>query len=83
MTTKKKLTKKKPRSKSVAEIKKQAKDMIELFNKYYNISYESGKNECIKNNDKWINDKAYYKVFMYTKALIKKIIKIFKSKHVQ
>jgi len=64
-------------------LKKQAKDMIELFNKYYNISYESGKNECIKNNDKWINDKAYYKVFMYTKALIKKIIKIFKSKHVQ
>ena len=41
-------------------LEKQGKELIELFNKHYGISYESGKYESLKSNKKWGQDIKYY-----------------------
>ncbi len=60
-------------------LEQQARDFIELFYKYYNISYDDGKKEHIISNKKWHNDKIYFKKFVYIKSIIKKCIKTLKK----
>lgn len=59
-------------------LKKQAKDLIELFNKYYKISYEQGKVESPTTLKKWRNDTFPFKAFMLFKEIAKKILSIVK-----
>ena len=60
-------------------LEKQARDFIELFNKYYNISYIDGQKENLKNNKKWINDKITFKVFIKIKEIVKKCVNSLKN----
>ena len=53
-------------------LKRQAKDLIELFNKYYNISYEGGKKEQQKTVKKWRNAKLRFRMFIRIKEIIKR-----------
>jgi hypothetical protein len=62
-------------------LKKQAKDFIELFNKHYKISYNDGKNEIIKSKKSWGNSRPLVKMFISTKKTIKKIIPNFIKKY--
>ncbi len=48
-------------------LEKQGKELIELFHKYYGISYESGKSELLKSNKKWGRDIGYYLNFIKNK----------------
>ena len=52
----------------------QARAMIDFFEKYFGVTFESGKNESIKTGRKWRNDRWYFKASMYLKARIKKVI---------
>ncbi len=60
-------------------LEKRAKEFIELFDKYYNISFKDGKNESLKSTKKWINDKFYFKTFIFIKDKIKKCVKLLKK----
>ena len=55
-------------------LEKQAMELLSLFDKYFDIKYEDGKKEVIKNNKKWRNDRVSFKLFSFTKALAKKIV---------
>lgn len=60
-------------------LEKQAGKFIDLFDKYYNISYEEGKDELPKSDKKWTNDKFYFKAFIALKENIKKCVKLLKK----
>jgi hypothetical protein len=59
-------------------LEKQAKDLILLYEKYYNLKFEDGYNEKLLNTSKWINARAAFKsVYLFEKSakrLLKKII---------
>ncbi len=54
-------------------LKKQARELIDLFEKHFNTSYEAGKTELLKNNKKWLNAKFKFKLYSFFKAMSKKI----------
>lgn len=56
-------------------LKKQARDLLELFDKYYGLDFQSGFSEKVLRDGNWINNKYYYKKFIEFKRLIKKYIK--------
>ncbi len=58
-------------------LEKQARRLIELFDKHHDISYENGKKEFLITNKKWKNDKLYFKAFMHAKLKTKNFIKSF------
>jgi len=54
-------------------LEKQARELIGLYSKYFNISYEAGKKEPIRNDKKWRNDTVKFKLYSFLKATSKKI----------
>lgn len=57
---------------------KQAKDLIYLYEKHYQVSYEDGLKEKLMNNKKWKNSKKYFIILTKLKSLAKKILNLFK-----
>ncbi|MEI8248964.1 MAG: hypothetical protein WCG07_00500 [Candidatus Taylorbacteria bacterium] len=53
---------------------KQARALINLYQKHFNISYEQGIRETMRNNKPWINDTMTFKVRSHIKALAKRIL---------
>ena len=54
---------------------KQAKELINLYEKYFNITYQSSFSEKISNNKKWRNAKWYFIFYIKFKDFVKKILK--------
>lgn len=54
-------------------LENQARELIGLYSKYFNISYESGKKESPINDKKWLNDTIKFKLYSFLKATLKKI----------
>ena len=59
-------------------LKDQAEKLIRLFDKYFNISYEDGLMEKIKNERDWYNNTVVFKIKVYIKTQIKKCVKLLK-----
>jgi hypothetical protein len=55
-------------------LEKQAWEMIKLFTKHFDISYDYGKEEKIKNNGKWRNDRLIFRTFIFFRKIAKRII---------
>lgn len=60
-------------------LKKQAQELLKLFQKHFNINTETGKNEKLQNNQNWKNGQINYIVYFKTKRLVKGILKILKN----
>jgi hypothetical protein len=54
-------------------LEKQAKALIELFHKYYSISYEDGFHESLQSDKKWRNDSWHFRSYVWMKETLKKI----------
>ncbi|KKQ40656.1 MAG: hypothetical protein US58_C0014G0018 [Candidatus Magasanikbacteria bacterium GW2011_GWA2_37_8] len=52
---------------------KQARDLLEIYNKYYGLDFESGFNEKIIRPGNWVNNYFYNKIFVKLKDFIKNI----------
>ncbi len=59
-------------------LEKQAKEFIELFHKYCNITYEAGAREVLLTNKKWRNERFSFKFYNFLKGSAKKIQKFIK-----
>ncbi|MEI6396936.1 MAG: hypothetical protein WCO48_02615 [Candidatus Taylorbacteria bacterium] len=55
-------------------LEKQARELLSLFEKHFNIKYDGGEKEVLKNNKKWRNDHLCFKIRSHMKAFIKRII---------
>ncbi len=54
-------------------LEKQALDFLDLYQKHFHLSLESGFSEKQLRNGKWRNAKLWYRIWMYIKEMIKKI----------
>ncbi|NCS98922.1 glycosyltransferase family 4 protein [Candidatus Parcubacteria bacterium] len=55
-------------------LEKQAKELLLLYQKYFNIFFEDGSAESSKNTKKWENDKIIFKLKTKIKDLIKRLV---------
>ena len=56
-------------------LEKQARDFLAIYEKNFGLSFESGIKEKLINASDWRNNKLYFKLYLYSKNFIKKLIK--------
>src|ERR1035437_5735629 len=55
-------------------LEKQARELLYLYTKYFNIKYSDGQKEQLKNYRKWKNDSMRFKLFSSAKSIAKKVL---------
>jgi hypothetical protein len=55
-------------------LEKQARELLYLYTKYFNIEYSDGQKETLRNNKKWRNNGLGFKLFSLAKSTTKKIL---------
>lgn len=54
-------------------LEKQARELINFYDKYFNLSFEEGFNEGIMRRGKWSNGKIYYITFYRLKEIFRRV----------
>lgn len=55
-------------------LEKQARELLYLYTKYFNIKYSDGQKETLRNNKKWRNNGLGFKLFSLAKSTTKNIL---------
>lgn len=57
-------------------LKKQARDLLAIYEKYFGITFEQGKQQAaVLKKGNWRNGKLYFKMYLHLKQLVKRLLR--------